>query len=284
MITNQLTDWLELWRELSETRNWRFDPEKGGEKDHWQKKAFAYSRRVQERWQQPDTTRDFLKTVLLNHPESTLLDIGAGTGNWAIYLSPYASKITALEPSDGMRSVLLENLQNSSVTNVEVVNGKWPEAETGIYDFTLCSHAMYGISDFQAMVEKMNKTARNTCFLLIRAPLLSDPLAQISQAVWGQPNDSPNFSVAYNALQQLGIYANVLFEENPHPHPRIFESPEMAFQEIKKRFHLSDESKFDPLIRRILSENLQQVGNTLVLNMAVKVGLIYWKPAEISCF
>ena len=274
----KIPDWLKIWSELVEIRNTHFALQEEGQSDHWSENARKFSDRVRERWQEPDTSRDFLKSVLFKNPESTLLDIGAGTGNWAIYLSPYAKRITALEPSAGMRAVLEENLMLSKpkVNNVTIMMGKWPETDVPEHDFSLCSHAMYGIPNFGEAVRKMNDITRKSCFLLIRAPLTNDPLAQIAQKVWGQPNDSPNFTIAYNALIQMGIYANVLFEENRSIHPKVYPSYESAFSDIKSRFGLENDSQFDTFIRSVLIDHLVQSENRWILQHNVKVGLISW--------
>jgi ubiquinone/menaquinone biosynthesis C-methylase UbiE len=80
----KIPDWLKIWSELAEIRNTHFALQEEGQSDHWSENARKFSDRVRERWQEPDTSRDFLKSALLKNPESTLLDIGAGTGNWAI--------------------------------------------------------------------------------------------------------------------------------------------------------------------------------------------------------
>lgn len=45
--------------------------------------------------------------------DSTVLDIGAGTGAWAILLSKFVKKVTAIEPSVEMRSILEDNLDEA---------------------------------------------------------------------------------------------------------------------------------------------------------------------------
>lgn len=275
-------DWVQRWNDLVIARNWKYEPKTETDFDYWQKNAHDYSRRVMSRWTQPDSTRDFLIAALQKKAGATLLDIGAGTGNWAIQLAPYLAHVTAIEPSAGMSSVFNEVLQEQkpAIENISLVNGKWPEVQTRPHDFTLCSHAMYGFADLRAALEKINQVTRDTCFLLIRAPQPNDPLARLARRFWGHPDDSPNFHVLYNACLQLGIYPNVLFEEASRPHPRCYESPDAALEDLRMRFHLAETDPGIDKIRSILAENLKQneSGNWM-LAMHVKVALVYWKPS-----
>ena len=100
----KIPDWLKIWSELAEIRNTHFALQEEGQSDHWSENARKFSDRVRERWQEPDTSRDFLKSVLLK-TRNQLCWISApeqATGR----LSVSYAKNTALEPSAGMRAVL----------------------------------------------------------------------------------------------------------------------------------------------------------------------------------
>ncbi len=274
-----MTNWVSLWQELVTLRDKSFNCENGQPFDYWKENAQKFAERVRERWRQPDTTRDFLVKIFKENPGSTLLDIGAGTGNWAFFLAPYLRSVTAIEPSAGMRAVFLAQQKELGTKNVRLIAGAWPETQAEKHDFVLCSHAMYAMPDLVTVIRQMQECAGKVCFLLIRAPLASDPLAILSQRIWGQPHDSPNFTVLYNALLTMGIHANVLFEERQHPHPKVFDSLEVAFQSIRERFRLPEsDTRFDREIREMLAENLFPEEDHFRLNMRVKVALVYWKP------
>ena len=75
------TDWLILWRELSEIQESVFKA--AGEKDSdaiWQKRAAHFDSQVKRRWTKSNSSRDFITSKLQAHPEWTVLDIGGGTG------------------------------------------------------------------------------------------------------------------------------------------------------------------------------------------------------------
>ena len=115
----KITDWLRLWQELVERqhRYWNRNKKQQKGKDHWKDRAKGFDAKVRERWSRPDPHRDFIFSRLSSSPDATFLDIGAGTGSWAILMSRAARKVTAIEPSAGMRKVFQENLENEGVEN-----------------------------------------------------------------------------------------------------------------------------------------------------------------------
>src|SRR6056297_154494 len=144
----KLTDWYALWRELSEVQNRAFARKKDGqEEDFWKRKARKFDKMVDDRWAQPDSSRQFLLQKLRENPGSSLLDIGAGTSKWSILASGYAAKVSAFEPSLSMQEVLQEKISRDQITNIEIVTGTWPEDEALPHDYILASHSMYGKGD-----------------------------------------------------------------------------------------------------------------------------------------
>ena len=98
-----VTGWCALWRELCEAQvrarraDARADPA-----DPWRHRARAFAAGVARRWSTPDSSRATVAAWLDAHPGSSVLDVGAGTGAWAAFLSAARARITAVEPSPAM--------------------------------------------------------------------------------------------------------------------------------------------------------------------------------------
>jgi SAM-dependent methyltransferase len=210
--------------------------------------------------------------------DTTVLDIGAGTGGWAVFLARRARQITAVEPSPAMRAVLLERLAAEGVNNVQVVDGYWPDVDVEAHDLAFCSHAMYGSADLPAFVNRMVDVARRACYLLLRVPMRDGVMAEAAEQTWGQPHDSPNFVVAYNALLQMGICANVVVDPNPWE-PWTSPGLEDALGEVKRRLDLSGESEHDACLRDLLTRRLVWREGQYVWPAGVHSALAYWKVA-----
>jgi SAM-dependent methyltransferase len=67
----------------------------------------------------PDDAITFLVESLGIDDDAHVLDLGAGTGIFTGQLIPYCGKITAVEPTEGMREVLIKRLPT-----VRVLNGR----------------------------------------------------------------------------------------------------------------------------------------------------------------
>ena len=272
------TDWAGFWRELCQAQL-RRHPNRANGEDVWRDRARGLQTRIEQRWIRPDSSRATVRAYLEATPGATLLDIGAGTGAWAAYLSPYASHITAMDPSPAMVTVMRENLAAQGVANVEIVQASWPEAETPVHDFSLCGHAMYGSPDLPRFIRRIEQVTRRLCFLLVRAPASDGVMAEAALRVWGHPHDSPNFQVAYNVLLEMGIRANVLFEDADPWSPRRHASLADALCEVKGRL-LLDTGEHDSFLLDLLQRRLRHEDGELVWPRDMRSALVWWQSGE----
>jgi 2-polyprenyl-3-methyl-5-hydroxy-6-metoxy-1,4-benzoquinol methylase len=271
-------NWIQLWNDLVNLREWRYQqPDSPEQHDRWKTRAHDFDSHVRRRWARRDSTRTFLISLVQSIPHSTVLDIGAGTGKWAILLAPYAERITAVEPSSAMIEKMRDNLADSQVSNVDIVQSLWQDVLVEKHDVALCSHAMYGINDFAQFISKMQATTRHTCALLLRAPTMDGVMAEAAMKIWGHPYDSPNYHIALNALLQMGIFPNVLMEEPASWEPWAHASLEDAFAEIKQRFRLGDNTEHDEYLRDLLQRRLTYQDGRYMWPQGMRTALIFWR-------
>jgi SAM-dependent methyltransferase len=271
-----VTDWCALWRALSEAqaRTRRVDP-LADPADPWSGRAHAFAAGVARRWSAPDSSRATVAAWLDAHPGSSVLDIGAGTGAWAAFLSPHAARVTAVEPSAGMVEVLRETLAGSRVTNVTVVPRPWPDEAIAPHDVTLCAHAMYGAADFAGFVRGLERVTRRHVFLLLRALDPDGVMAEATMHVRGHRHDSPDFQVGYNALLELGIFPDVVMEEGlwePWRHASL----EEALAEVKRRLGLPGAGGHDAFLAGLLERRLVPADDAYVWPRATRSALAHW--------
>ncbi len=272
-------DWLELWRELARRagrhgqRCWAPAP---GE-DAWADRALRYLEVVARRWEKPDSSRT---TVLQSlSAESSVLDIGAGAGAWAALLARHVRHVTAVEPSPAMREVMTRYLADQGIDNVRIVAGAWPDVDVEEHDVSLCAHAMYGWSDLATGIRRMEAATRARCFLLLRVPTPDGVMAQASRLVRGQPHDSPNFVVAYNALLQMGIAADVVMEDTGLWGAWSHDTLDEALTELKDRLGIPDRDAHDGELRVLLQQQLEERDGRLVWPPGVRSALVAWDPS-----
>ncbi len=273
----KMYDWNSLWRELVAVKLHRRKKGfvAGQETDTWFSRARAFDKGVKRRWAKPDSSREFILSQL--DADATVLDIGAGTGAWSALLAPHVQRITAVEPSKAMIEVMHQSLRTQGITNVNIIQGLWPDVSVEPHDFSLCAHAMYNYPDLPTFVLRMNACTRRTCFLLLRAPSVDGVMAEAARRIWKQPLDSPNFIVAYNILLQMGIYANVLMEDTGLWKPRTSASLEDALDDIKRHFALNRNTQHDKYLVQLLQRRLTFKGGLYVWPREMRSALVYWK-------
>lgn len=273
-----LTDWVKLWKELSVLQDKAFSRKSDSrEEDFWKNKAKDFDKMASDRWKNKDSSREYLAGKLKENPGSTLLDIGAGTGKWAVFASPHAERVTALEPSTAMQNVLREKIDQQGITNIDLVTGSWPDCELPPHDYVLASHSMYGAKDFCGFVTRMIQTAKKACILLMRAPYTGAVMAEAAKKVLGQPYDSPNFQIAYNILLSMDIYPDVVMEAHGTWPGWTSNSFEDALSEMKNRLGLSEDETYDPYLKDLLKANLKLENEKYVWPTGNRSALMYWE-------
>jgi precorrin-6B methylase 2 len=274
----KITEWSSLWRELVEIKSRSRTRDAGAESpaDVWRARTRSFDESVKRRWAKPDSSRAFILSQL--DADATVLDIGAGMGAWTVLLARCAKHVTAVEPSSSMVEVMRENLTANGIANVAIVQGAWPDVLVEPHDFSLCSHAMYGCPDLPAFVARMVACTKRMCFLILRAPTLDGVRAEAAQHIWGQLLDSPNFTIAYNILLQMGIYANVLMEDTGLWDPRTSASLEDALSDMQRHLGLNGNGEHDEYLMELLRRRLtwHASRNQYVWPREVRSALVYW--------
>jgi FkbM family methyltransferase len=271
----RVTNWAQFWQELVEAQGWHGRPKVDGKPDDvWRQRARRYDANVKSRWARPDSSREYIASQI--DGQSSVLDIGAGTGSWTVFLAKQVGSVTAVDPSPAMIEVMSDNVAEEGLTNVEIVQGAWPEVTVEPHDFSLCSHAMYGHADLPAFVRAMEHATRQTCFMVLRVPTMDGVMAEASRVIRGHPHDSPNFTVAYNVLLEMGICPNVLMEDTGLWDPWVSASLEDALADVKRRLALEASAEYDDYLRDLLGRRLTKCDDGYAWPRGVRSVLVYW--------
>jgi SAM-dependent methyltransferase len=111
---------------------------------------------------------DLLRSLV--QPGETWLDIGAGGGRYALPLALLAKTVVAVEPSEGMRSVLQGGLAEHGISNVEIVPACWPMEAAPTADVALMAHIGYDIEEIGPFLDAMEASARRLCVAMLVTP------------------------------------------------------------------------------------------------------------------
>jgi hypothetical protein len=257
------TDWVERWRKLV------LDRENAGSHGHsdpkyWDRRAATFASSTGNRADQ------FLAVIeQFASPRKTLIDVGAGAGRHAVPLAQKLEWVTAVEPSDGMRAHL------PALPNLTIVASAWEDAEVAPADLVICSHVLYGVAEAVPFIEKLERSARERVFIMLREGPVPHPANVLRDRIAPSPLPPiPQFSDLFMLLLQLGIAADVTFVR--YPAVNRYRSLDEAVADSKPLFGDGWE---EPRSRRLLEEMLVRDGDELVYDGGVTVsGIAHWQP------
>lgn len=256
-------DWAERWRSLVAERTAAAGAH--GDPSYWDRRAPSFARSTHGR---VDEFLNVLEPYL--SPRKTLIDVGAGAGRHAVPLAERLEWVTAVEPSEGMRALIPPR------DNMTVVASTWEDAAVAPADLLICCHVLYGVEEPVPFIAKMERSARERVFIMLREGPLAHPAAAIRRQMPGAEEPRmPRFSDLFMLLTQMGIAPNVSFFRYPSVHR--YASFDEALADCRAFMGEGwDESR----TRAVLGEVLREDGGELVFDGGVtNVGVAHWQPS-----
>jgi len=211
-------------------------------------------------------------------PTDTLLDIGAGGGRYTLPLALACEKVVAIEPSEGMRNVLANGLREFGISNVELVDARWPESNF-MGDVALISHLGYDVEDIGPFLDAMESAARRLCI----AVLLSQPPPTEADRLWPAVH-----GVERAALPSLPEFLTLLLARGRlfelrlvDRSPQSYEQPDQVLSFLRQQLWTAPNSEKDRTLQRVARERLEQRQDRYALSWEpVSVGIVTWAPGR----
>lgn len=206
--------------------------------------ARAYDKRLTDEGYPGD-----IVPLLKKHLEgcASVLDIGAGSGFIALPLAEAGFRVTAIEPSRAMLTLLEEKLGNRRIP-LTTSNYSWEEWNGKKKDAAISIHSLYPMKNTVKAVQKMIDYSGRT-LILIRSETRSVTVSHRIREKLGDNGSSrvsaENFD---DILHDLGLY----FEKVDFPQERV-----TSFTDLSAEVdYYADHLKCDPLQRSIIEETV----------------------------
>ena len=225
--------------------------------------------------------RDETLQALLDivRPEHTVMDVGAGAGRLAVPLSRHCREMTAVEPSEAMRSGLAEMTEVWQVSNLRVIPETWEGASPEPADIVFCSHVVYTVTDIELFTTKLDNYAME----LVGVILFESPAATNYSPLWPMVHGeerlvlpcAPEYT---EVLSGMGVDFQVRHLSPWGPEP--FADMETALRECSVRLFIEPGSTKAARLETALRESLIEVDGGVGLSWAAPntPWLITWKP------
>jgi hypothetical protein len=260
----QDVDWEARWKEIVADRATLASGHANA--GYWDQRAKSFARSTQSR------ADDFLRILEpYLSSDKTLIDVGAGAGRHATPLADRLEWVTAVEPSEGMRSHI------PSRDNMTIIASTWEDAAVAPADLVICSHVMYGVTEPVPFLRKMDHAARDRVFVMMRETDLPHPATEIRKRLLGNIGPRlPRFSELFMLLIQMEIAPDVDFIS--YPITTRYADMEEALVDTRALFGQGwDEAAG----RAALEELVDQDDGGLVFDGGiVRSGVAHWHPRK----
>jgi SAM-dependent methyltransferase len=255
------TDWAAHWRRLVESREAQAG-ERDPREDFWSGRAARFAARPRS---SPDAAVAALLVPWLG-PRKTLVDVGAGTGRYSTPLAERLDWVTAVEPSQGMRDRI------PHADNMTVIGSGWLDAEVAAADLAICFHVLYTVREPVPFIEKLEASAHERVFILLRDGGHPHPADLFAGSAWTR---EPGLRDCFELLRQLGI-APALEMFTYHESHRYGDLEEAAAECRETLGRLWDDDRGRAWLAAELHQD--EDGSWVHPGGQVAAGVLHWKP------
>ena len=229
--------------------------------DFWDRRARGFHRTTRD-----TVVRDpfFARLRREVTPQTTVLDVGAGTGRFTLALAPLVQHVTAVEPNAAMLDYLRQDMSEQGLNNISIVQTTWEDAPGNLSaDIVICSHVLYPIKDIVPFLAKLQAAAQRACYLYLRANHIDALTAHLWRHFHGDERClPPGYIHALDVLFEMGIYADV--EIVKLPVSMRFPSLDVAVDELLEQLILPADERTRTQLRKLLEDWLVERDGMLV--------------------
>ena len=233
------------------------------------------------------TGDDILEAVLRNaQPGDTWLDVGAGAGRYAFPLALAVREVIAVEPSAAMIGALEDGLREHGLSNVRVIEGRWPEASAALVplpavDVALIASVGHDTELIGPFVYGLDGAARRACVAVMQEQPPASVAAPFFEAVHGEPRTPlPALPDFIDLLAARGSAPRIEILERP---ARVWRSRDEILMFLRRQTWVRPGSAADARLQLALDADLRPApggagGFHLGPAEPMRIGVVRWTP------
>ncbi len=274
-------DWVRRWERLVRDREDQWERLGLGRRgaDFWTRRARSFALGMR------GVRRDdpVIERVRAQLPagDGRVLDVGAGTGRYAVPLAELGARVQAVEPNAAMAELLGEEARARGVT-IPVEPDEWPAAEprVGSADVVLCAHVVYPIAEVVPFVRALDRAARSAVVMVARLGQVDDAIAHVFEAVHGEPRvPMPALPDLWMLLLQLGIPASVSL--HPFETRWAFADADAAVADVAGRLGVQPDTRSWAEVESAVRSRLVPRGDEVLLAPSQAYqGVVWWEAGS----
>ena len=209
----------------------------------------------------------------------TVLDVGGGAGRFALPMALKSRHVTVVEPSASMLEGLAEGMKEAGIDNISAVQQDWEDARVEPSDVLVCAHVVYGISDIEPFLRKIDSSTNERVMILIFTETPMGGMTEVWKRVHGEDRiDLPALPELMNVLWEMDIYPDVEMVQTSGP--RSAEDMESALEMLRRIVYVEPGTEKDTRLMEAAKELLIETSDGLVVKGAKprRQALVSWKP------
>ena len=271
-MSNPVNDWNEIWKSQM-LRSREFDPSQDCAQI-WKSRE-----RAKKFWETSHEDRERINWTIKGtdiRSDSRVLDIGAGPGTLAIPFAQKVAQVTAVEPAEGMISILREKMAEYDIENISVVQKRWEDVsvESDLqppYDVVIASFSLF-MPDIREAILKMQTASSRHIYIYwfagetswdVRNPELWSILHGKEYQI------APKSDLLFCVLYQMGIYPDITTFGLKHK--MRFSSIEEAVNYLRPQYQVTTDQQ-ELILKDYLDRNLVEEDGSLILkNNSIRV-------------
>ena len=215
--------------------------------------------------------------LALAHPDDVWLDVGAGGGRYALPLALNVAQVIAVDPSPSMLEALSADALAEGISNVDVIESRWPMDQPPSGDVGLMAHVGYDIAEIGPFVDQLESRTTRFCVAVMGASAMQTTGALFWHGVHGEDRVRlpalPEFLTLLLARARLPEIT--LVDRTPPTFASFEEAIAMARRQLWVRAGSAKDQKLSELARDAVTE---REGRFAFEWTPTKIGIVHWTP------
>ena len=192
---------------------------------------------------------------------SSVVDIGAGSGFFAIPVADSGRSVTAVEPSEEMAGIMRDLYSGHVSGELTISLANWEDWSGSAHDASICVHSFYTLTDKRLSIDKMiNYSSRR--IIIIRNSVKMKSITGTVRGELGLTHTPDHNDMLVSLLEESGIKFSVA--EITEQRDTIINSLEEEAESIIFRTELGRETK--PALIEIIRNNTTASGKKYIFH------------------
>lgn len=201
---------------------------------------------------------------------STVVDVGAGTGRFALALAPRVHEVVAVDASQAMLGILRRTARQKGIANVRAVESRWEDVPLGAgtpaavppADVIFSSFVLPLIPDGEGFLAKMDAACRGRAFVYMNASSTDAQTEHLWRHFHGRRRKpAPTYLDLAGIISEMGLQPEI---EVAEVGTRVrFDTLAAAVRAYRDTLVLPDTPEVRAELRRLLSSWLVEDADIL---------------------